>query len=414
MTTDLEDLQRSLALRRMRLTAAGLLVVMLLADAAARLGEDHFPLLSFLRAFSEAAIIGGLADWFAVTALFRRPFGLPIPHTAIIPRNKYRIGEALGNFVANNFLSPDVLLPKVRALNLAGRLASWLSQEGNARFSARRLAAAVPHLIAAMQDEPVRQMLRDAAAERLQAIQAAPLLSRILAILVAGGQHLALFDIGITAAREFVQTNQEQIYKTINDKSSWWVPEWIDVRLAKHIVSGLLETLEDMETPEHPWRLQFQGSVDGLINALAHAPETQRQAEALKEEIIGHPEVQAYLESLWLETKRALLADLALGGRIELALSGALSGLALRMGEESRLQDVVNAWSVRALSQLLVPNRTRIGNFMAGVVRNWDTQTLVGKMELQFGRDLQYIRINGTLVGGLAGVVVHALSRAFG
>jgi uncharacterized membrane-anchored protein YjiN (DUF445 family) len=339
---------------------------------------------------------------------------LPIPHTAIIPRNKYRIGEALGNFVANNFLSPDVLLPKVRALNLAGRLASWLSQEGNARFSARRLAAAVPHLIAAMQDEPVRQMLRDAAAERLQAIQAAPLLSRILAILVAGGQHLALFDIGITAAREFVQTNQEQIYKTINDKSSWWVPEWIDVRLAKHIVSGLLETLEDMETPEHPWRLQFQGSVDGLINALAHAPETQRQAEALKEEIIGHPEVQAYLESLWLETKRALLADLALGGRIELALSGALSGLALRMGEESRLQDVVNAWSVRALSQLLVPNRTRIGNFMAGVVRNWDTQTLVGKMELQFGRDLQYIRINGTLVGGLAGVVVHALSRAFG
>jgi uncharacterized membrane-anchored protein YjiN (DUF445 family) len=393
----------------MRLTATGLLFVMVLAAVAAWLGEGRYPFLSFLRAFAEAAIVGGLADWFAVTALFRRPFGLPIPHTAIIPRNKDRIGEAVGNFVANNFLSPNVLLPKVRALDLASRLSRWLRREGNARMLAKRMVSVIPSLIAATQDEPVRQMLRDAASERLRGISAAPLLSRILSLLVAGRQHLALFDIGINAARQFVEDNQERIHQTINEKSSWWVPEWIDSRLAKRIVGGLLETLKDMEAEDHPWRLQFQASVDGLIDALAHAPETQRQAEALKDEIIAHPEVQAYLESLWSETKRALLSDVTRGERMEIAVSGALSGLAARLGDDTRTHDLVNAWAVRAVLHFLVSNRARIGSFMAGVVRNWDARTLVDKMELQFGRDLQYIRINGTLVGGLVGVLVHAL-----
>ncbi len=414
MASPPDDSQRYRALRRMRLTAAGLLVAMLLADVAARLGEGRYPGLAYLRAFAEAAIVGGLADWFAVTALFRRPLGLPIPHTAIVPRKKDRIGDAVGNFVANNFLSPEVLLPKVRALDIAGRLSLWLGREGNARFAARRLTAAIPPLMAAMQDEPVRRMLRDAAADRLRGIAAAPLLSRILGILVAGGQHLALFDIGIKAGRDFIEVNQEQIHQAINEKSSWWVPEWVDSRLAKRIVGGLLETLNDMEAMDHPWRLQFQETVGRLIDTLAHAPETHDRAEAVKDEIIGHPEVQAYLESLWLETKRVLLADLASGDRIERALTGTLSGLSLHLKQDARLQEVVNSWAARAVLHLLVPNRQRLGAFMAGVVRNWDTGTLVGKMELQFGRDLQYIRINGTLVGGLVGLLVHALSAAFG
>lgn len=414
MSGNSDDLRRMRALRRMRLTAAGLLFLMVLADVAARFGQGHYPWLSFLQAFAEAAIVGGLADWFAVTALFRRPLGLPIPHTAIVPRNKDRIGDAVGNFVANNFLSPGVLLPKVRTLDVGGRLSVWLSHEGNARFAARRLIAAVPSLVAAMQDEPFRQLLRDAAAERLRKVAAAPLMSRVLRILVAGGQHLALFDIGITAAREFVQDNQEQIRQTINEKSSWWVPEWVDSRLAKRIVAGILETLSDMEQPHHPWRMRFQDSVEALIEALAHAPETRARAEVLKDEIIGHPEVQAYLESLWVETKRVLLEDLAAGNRIERALTSALSGLAVRLREDDRLREVVNGWAARAVLHLLVPNRQRVGAFMAGVVRNWDTDTLVGKMELQFGRDLQYIRINGTLVGGLVGLLVHALSHMVG
>ncbi|MDR3440925.1 DUF445 domain-containing protein [Telmatospirillum sp.] len=398
----------------MRSIATGLLLLMATVLVLARANQSIHPALAYVAAFAEAALVGGLADWFAVTALFRHPLGLPIPHTAVVPRNKDRIGDSLGNFVANNFLSPDVLLPKLKTLDVARRLADWLGREDHARLAAKRLAAAVPPLIAALQDEPVRQMLSNAALRRLHGIAAAPLMSRILTILVAGGQHLALFDIGLAAARQFVAENQESIRRSINEKSSWWVPEWIDSRLAKRILVGVEETLDEMAAADHPWRLQFQSSVESLIDRLAHAPETQARAETLKEELIAHPEVQAYLASLWTETKQMLLTDLAGGDRVERALAGALSGLAVHLVEDGRLRDLVNSWAVRIIFFMVVPNRQRLGNFMAGVVHGWDARTVVGKLELQFGRDLQYIRVNGTLVGGLVGLAIHAATTAFG
>ena len=405
-----DESKRARRLRRMRLVAGGLLLGMFGLFLAARHWQDGHPWLAYARAFAEAAMVGGFADWFAVTALFRHPFGIPVPHTAIIPRNKDRIGQSLGGFVANNFLSPEVLMPKVRARDLAGHLGLWLQVPANARFVARRITAAGPPLVAAMQDEPVRRMLREAAVGRLHHLAAAPLLSKILTILVAGGQHLALFDIGLEVARGFLISNQDGIYQRICDKSRWWVPDFVDQRLARRIIDGSLETLDDMQGEDHPWRLQFQDSVAGLIDRMAHAPESQARADALKEEIIRHPEVQTYLESLWLEVKRVILADLAGGDRIETVLTDGLSGFAVRLGEDAALREVVNSWINRAMLHVVVPNRTRIGIFMAGVVRNWDTPTLVAKLELQVGRDLQYIRINGTLVGGVIGLLIHTLS----
>jgi len=274
--------------------------------------------------------------------------------------------------------------------------------------------AMVPPLVAAMQDEPVRRMLREVAVERLRSVEAAPLMSRVLTILVAGGQHLALFDIGLDAARAFITDNQDSIRQTIGDRSGWWVPEWIDEKLAKRIVSGGLETIEEMRAPDHPWRLQFQDSVNALADRLAHAADTRAQAEALKNEIISHPEVQAYLESLWVEAKRVVLADLANGDRIARALTNALEGFGERLSADRALREVVNGWASRAVLHIVVPNRQHLGAFMAGVVRSWDTRTLVAKLELQVGRDLQYIRINGTVVGGLAGLIIHALAVALG
>ncbi|HIJ62828.1 MAG TPA: DUF445 domain-containing protein [Rhodospirillaceae bacterium] len=405
-----DESARARQLRRMRLVAGGLLVGMFGLFFAARHWQAAFPWLSYARAFAEAAMVGGFADWFAVTALFRHPFGLPIPHTAIIPRNKDRIGQSLGGFVANNFLSPDVLMPKVKAQDLARRLGSWLQVPANARFVARRITAAGPPLVAAMRDEPVRRMLREAAVGRLHHLAAAPLLSKILTILVAGGQHLALFDLGLEVARGFLLNNQDGIHQRICDKSRWWVPDFVDQRLARRFIVGGLETLDEMQSEDHPWRLQFQDSVARLIDRMANAPESLARAEALKEEIISHPEVQAYLESLWQEAKRVILADLAGGDRIETVLTDALSGFAFRLGQDAALREVVNSWINRAVLHVVVPNRTRLGAFMAGVVRNWDTPTLVAKLELQVGRDLQYIRINGTLVGGAIGLLIHALT----
>jgi uncharacterized membrane-anchored protein YjiN (DUF445 family) len=395
----------------MRLFAAGLLAVML----AALLLSLRFrgPVADTVGAFAEAALVGGLADWFAVTALFRHPLGIPIPHTAVVPRNKDKIGDSLGNFVANNFLSPDVLLPRLKSLDVATRLADWLGREDHADLAARRIAQAVPALVTALKDEPVRQLLRDAALAQLRGIRAAPLMARILTILEADGRHLALFDIGLEAARQFVDENQDGIRKAINERSSWWVPEWIDSRLARKIVSGVKETLDEMAGPDHPWRQQFQDGVDGLIDRLANEPETQAWAESLKDDIIAHPEVQAYLLSLWSATKRVLLAERADDDdRVERVLADGLSGLSGHLAADPILRDMLNDWAKRLLLRLVVPNRQRLGRFMAGVVHGWDSRTVVDKLELQFGRDLQYIRINGTLVGGLVGLALHAAMTA--
>jgi uncharacterized membrane-anchored protein YjiN (DUF445 family) len=408
--TSPEDLERRRVLRRMRTTAGGLLVLMLLLFLAAWHWEARYPWLSFVRAFAEAAMAGGIADWFAVTALFRHPLGLPIPHTAVVPRNKDRIADSLGSFIANNFLSPEMILRKLKAVDLASRLAHWLSQPDNARLAARRVVIAIPPLVAAMRDEPVRQMLHEAAVERLRAIAVGPLLARVLTVLAARGQHMALFSLGLEAARRFLLDNQHVIAEKIRDQSAWWVPRWLDARLAKRIVEGGLETLDEVCVPGHPWRQQFQDRVDHLIDNLAHSSETQASAEAVKEEIIRHPEVQAYLQSFGIEAKRVILADLAGGDRVERVLADALHNLGLRLREDQALREVMNAWANRAVLHLVVPNRHGLGAFLASVVQSWDTPTLVTKLELRFGRDLQFIRINGTVVGGLVGLVIHTLS----
>lgn len=408
------DFRKSREFRRMRLFAGTLLLVMLALLLVARRFTDAHPLMPYAAAFAEAALVGGLADWFAVTALFRHPLGIPVPHTAIVPRNKDRIGDALGNFVANNFLSPDVLAPRLRTLDVAARLGRWLGNGDNAAGAARRVAGVVPPFLSALRDEPVRQMLRDAALDRLKGIPAAPLMAKILKVLVAGGQHLALFDIGLVAARRFIDDNQDAIRQTINQKSSWWIPEWIDSRLSRRIVDGVLELLREMEASDHPWRLEFQEAVDGLIDRLAHEPETRGRAEVVKAEIIAHPEVQAYLLSLWSAVKSMVLDDLAGGDRIERLLAESLAGLSGRLERDAGLRDLVNGWATRILFHVVVPNRQRLGRFMAGVVKGWDSRTVVSKLELQFGRDLQYIRINGTLVGGLVGLAIHTVTVALG
>ena len=404
--------ERLRALNRMRLIASGLLAVMVVILAAAHWGMAYYPWLSYLRAFAEAALVGGCADWFAVTALFRHPFGLPIPHTAIIPRKKDRIGDSVGDFIANNFLSPDVLLPKITAADPARRVGEWLADPTHAQLAARRLTSALPALADALGDEPAGSLLRDAAITRLRRIPAAPLLARVLTTLVAGNQHLTLFDLGLDAGQGFILDHQDSIRQTVNEKSRWWVPEWLDEKLTKRIISGALSLVEEMRADDHPWRLNFQDSVASLIERLAHSSELHKQAEALKDDIIAHPEVQAYLASLWRQLKESAFADMAENGRLERATSQTLTSFASRLANDEALRNWLNRKISRAIALAVVPNRQRIGRFIAGVVHGWEAETLVDKLELQVGRDLQYIRINGTVVGGMVGLVIHALTAA--
>jgi uncharacterized membrane-anchored protein YjiN (DUF445 family) len=408
---------RAAQFRRMRLIAGGLLLAMFCVFLAATLAGRRFDWswLPFVRAFAEAAMVGAIADWFAVVALFRHPFGIPIPHTAIIARNKDRIGESLGAFICNNFLAPDVVAARLDTLDGAAKVARWLADPATAALLARRGAAMAPALLAGLEDDNVRAFVRSALGRTLRSVEAAPLTARILSALVARGHHQALFDRVVVAAEDFLIRNEEMIRARVSDRSWRFMPKWVDEKLADKVMVGLLETLHELRHPSHPWRGEFQAALDDFIARLTRDSVLQARAEAIKGEVLANPVIEDYLDDLWNAAKQRLEAGLAEDETVlRAALERALVAMGRRLEDDERLRAILNRWLRRAVDRAIVPYRGEIGAFIAGVVRRWDTRTLVDKLELQVGRDLQYIRINGTLVGGMVGLVIYSVARLLG
>jgi len=406
----IEAAQRAALLRQRRL-ATGLLVVMALLFLATRLlPEPSFAVL-LVRAASEAALVGGLADWFAVTALFRHPFGLAIPHTAIVPRNKDRIGDGLGRFVERNFLEPDLLTAKLRSLDLARRGSTWLAAPANARRLATRLAAAAPFLLDALGDQELRAFLRRTLRDQLSATNLAPPLGRLLEVMTQARHHQALFDRALLFTTELLIRNEERFYTIVSEKSSWWVPPSLDRTIAKRLLKGIYELLDELTAPDHEVRRGFDTAVAELIEKLKHSPEFHARVDALKHELVETPVVQEYLDAVWDELRRLVLADVqAPDSRLVTTLADALASLGRNLARDEAMRARLNATLERAIVDLAVPWRQEIGRFIAEVVHSWDTQTVTERVELVVGRDLQYIRINGTVVGALVGVALFLLS----
>ncbi|MDY0241284.1 MAG: DUF445 domain-containing protein [Rhodospirillaceae bacterium] len=406
--TDTAHAVRMRGLVRMRFLAGALLVLMAALVVIARLNEPRYPLLSYLRAFAEAAMVGGLADWFAVTALFRRPLGLPIPHTAIVTRNQDRIAISVGDFIANNFLSPAVLRARLKDGAFSLRLACWLERDDNAVRVSRRLGTVLPAVIEAFGNEPMRSLLRDAALDRLRRVDAGSLSARLLEALVAGGYHIVLFDRILNQAQRLVGGDPELIRRKVADRSGRWVPGWVDEKLAAQAVSGLEEMLDEMRAPDHPWRLRFNAALYDLIDRLDHDPAMRARAEALKNDLAAHPGVGVLVERMGADIRQWTEAGEDGTSRAEILSVRILAGIALRLKEDEALRAALDSWIEQAARALILPNREKLGAFVAGVIRGWDAPMLVDKLERQVGRDLQYIRINGTLVGGLVGLLLHA------
>jgi uncharacterized membrane-anchored protein YjiN (DUF445 family) len=398
-------------LRRHRSIAFGLLVVAALLFLATHFVEAPGFWVLLLRAGAEAGLVGGLADWFAVTALFRRPFGLPIPHTAIIPRNKERIGEGLGRFVEQNFLDPAVIEDKLRRGNVAQRLGRWLQSEDNSRLLAEQLLALGPEVVDSLDDREVREFFREAFSEQVGRADLVPVLSRLLRLLTESRQHQRLFDRGLELARSVLARNEDAIYERVEDRSAWWVPRRVDQRLAKSIVAGVEDLLSDLAQHEHPVRQRFDRAVAELIERLERSPDFRARVEELKAQLMASPEVHTAFGSVWDELKHMLLGALARPDSVlGETLAKSLQALGRTLEQDSDAQRRLNRRIEGVVSGLVVPFRTQIGAFMREVVRGWDTATVTERIELEVGRDLQYIRVNGTLVGALAGCVLFLLS----
>jgi uncharacterized membrane-anchored protein YjiN (DUF445 family) len=407
--------QRTAELKRMRLLAAGLLVLMTGVFAVTTALAAWWPFLVYPRAFAEAAMVGACADWFAVVALFRHPFGIPIPHTAIVPRHKKRIGDALGRFISVNFLAPDEVAAKLEKIDASGWISSWLNDTDNTRLAARRLHALLPPLLDFVHQEQIRTFSRGVIRNGIDSIAAAPLAARVLSVLVAHGHHDTIFDQAIEMARTFLREHRESIRQRVAKRSVSWLPNWVDGKLADAFVAGLLDTLAAARASDDPLRLQYRAAVNRLVIRLANDPEMFDQGERLKADVLDNSVVDGYLDWLSSEIEEKIKAEsVAPDGIVSSGLEHALLTLGNWLDTDNHIRAMINLWARQLVLSTVVPNRAEIGMFVAEVVARWDTKTLVDKLERQVGKDLQYIRINGTLVGGLVGLTIFMVTRAFG
>ncbi len=394
----------------MRFLATALLVLMLAIFVATSMALPHWPWLAYPRAFAEAGMIGACADWFAVVALFRHPFGIPIPHTAIVPNSKERIGIAIGRFTANNFLSPRVLAERIREVDISGWIGRWLAKPENARTAAQRVVSVLQQVLRALPRDDVNSLLTRAARHGADAIPAAPLASQVLALLWAHGELQTLVEQAIAFASNSLTKNRDAIRLKVSERSSRLIPKWIDGIVADRIVAGATRILEEMRESDHPWRVELAGAVERLIEDLASNPEMFERGEALKARLLANPVVGQQINTLW-QTIGQKLDTPETSRQLFEAVEGALIAVGTRVGGDERIGGGINRWLRVAVLRLVAPRRAEIASFIRKVVENWDTETLITRIELQVGRDLQYIRINGTLVGGAVGLLIFTITQ---
>jgi uncharacterized membrane-anchored protein YjiN (DUF445 family) len=404
-----EETARS-RLRRNRTLATGLLVLMGATFAGTHLVPSPGFGTLLVRSAAEAGIVGGLADWFAVTALFRYPLGLPIPHTAIIPNNKDRIGRTLGRFVERNFLTEEILLTKLRKAEAGRRIAEWLAAPGTAPLIAGAIATALPHVIRSLGSRDLHEFAQRTLGEQLRQADLAPIVGRVVQMLTASGEADVLFERAIGIAVRWLDENRGQIDELVQERSRWWIPKTIDRRIATAIVSGIADLLQSLRQPESEARLKFRAALADLTDELLNSPEQRDQLNASKNRILSHPDVQAWLASVWNELSRTVLDDLArpsskTRGALEQGLHLVGRALATDQAMQRHIDEVLER-----LARQLIAWRGEIGTFITDVVRSWDTATLTERLELVVGSDLQYIRMNGTVVGACAGCLIFLVT----
>ena len=410
------DRERAADLSRMKRIATAFLVgatvIFLLSHT---LGPDG-GVNGYIRAASEAAMIGGIADWFAVTALFRHPLGIPIPHTALIPKGKNQIGRTLGRFVQQNFLDPDVLSARLGEAGLSRRLGAWLVDDHNSQIVARQAAAVVGSTVQAMRDDELAGSLDEAVAARIRAIPAGPLLGRLLELVLEGNHHHALVDASLVGLDKALDANQDVLRGRIGQESPWWVPESLDDVVFARVMEALHRFFRDLaKNPHHELRLHIDARARDLAADLQNSPELIAKAESVKEELLNHPEFKAWSAGLWEKVKTGIIEaserpDSELRDRLVDATRS--SGRALL--DDEHTQDRVDKWITSVVAQVADQSQEEIAAFIASTVERWDATETSNRLELALGRDLQFVRINGTLVGGLVGVVIHTIVLLIG
>jgi uncharacterized membrane-anchored protein YjiN (DUF445 family) len=405
--------------RRMRMFATGLLVAMAGVFLVARYFRDAHPAWGYVLAFAEAGMVGGMADWFAVTALFRHPLGIPIPHTAIIPENKDRIADTMAMFLQENFLTVPVISRRIRTMNVAQGLGEFLAlpDRGDASQGSR-LRAGVANLIGdvleSLDQDKLGGIAKGALRNQLEKLDVAPLLGQLLGAAIADKRHMPLFEDFVRWAGGVLEDNETLIRDMIHQRANA-ILRWtkLDETLANAILDGLYKLLaETVVIPDHPVRVKMEEGLESLAHKLVHDAEMQAKVNSLKLEVLANPAFARWLDGMWERGRAALLrATRDPHGALTGQLGESLAELGGALRDDPRLQHLVNRFARRTVVGTAIRYGNQIVRLVSETVRRWDARTVTDRIEGAVGRDLQFIRINGTLVGGLVGVAIHLVDN---
>jgi uncharacterized membrane-anchored protein YjiN (DUF445 family) len=414
LTGSLDDPARARDLIRMKRLATGLfLMAAVVFLVCVLLGEESGAWVGYVRATAEASMVGALADWFAVTALFRHPMGLPIPHTAIIPRKKDQIGTSLGAFVQENFLTRTVVEERLAHIDVPGRLGAFLAAPGRAERLAGDAAAALGALTDLMKDEDLQPAVAALVDRKLRETPAAPALARVLELVVEGDRHQEVLSAGLTGLANFLAENRLVFRARLGDASPAWVPDWVDDRVFDRVFELLRGFLAEVgEDPRHELRRSYDKRLRAYVHALRTDPETAARVERFKEELLDHPAVRTWSGSLWSTAKNAVVTAAAdPDSELRTRVVGLIQHGARLLQEDPTVRELVQRHSRGAAGYVVERFAKDAADLVGATVARWDTEETSRRIELQVGRDLQWIRVNGTVVGGLAGLVIYTVAQ---
>lgn len=407
------DAEKAAALRRMKLVALGLLVVMAVIFVFAFALQKEYPWLQYVRAAAEGGMVGALADWFAVTALFKYPMGIKIPHTAIIPRRKDQIGASLGEFVETNFLSEQVVQEKLASVNIARRAGEWLATPAGADRVAKEGAALIRGIFKVLNDDDVQAVIEGMVRKHLLAPPWGPPVGKMAERIFHDGHHHKLVDLLVDRAADWVDDNHDTVTHLVSDRSPTWVPQFVDGLVGDKVYVEILKFVRAVQAdPNHQVRQSIDKYLNDLAQDLQHDPAMIARAEDIKAQVLGDPEVRELASRTWGTVKSALLGAVDdPDSELTIKFKAAVRDFGSRLVSDPELAGKVNTWIGDAAGYLVRTYRSDIAGVITDTVARWDAEETSQKIELQVGKDLQFIRINGTVVGSLAGLAIFTVAH---
>ena len=412
-----DDRERMSEIGAMKRTATLVLLGATVIFVIARiLEENSSSAWGYLRATAEAAMVGGIADWFAVTALFRHPLGIPIPHTAILPNRKDQLGRTFGSFVQTSFLAPDVLAERLLTFSVSERIADWLNEPGNAELAGEKAGSLASTVVRLLDDDEVGEFITTDVLGRVRDVDVAPIAGQVLDLVTEENRHHQLVDATLKGLAGMLAEQKSVLRQRFEQESPWWVPDAIDDRVFDKIYAGVNSFITEVRNdPDHEVRLHVDTKMRDLSVRLRESPEMAERANQLKDDLLTHPALKEWAVEIWSDLQDSIVAQTAdPDSALRARLTVGARALAHALANDPELKARVDRAAVEIVTTLAERYGAEVAGFVETTVQRWDATETSTRVELLLGRDLQIIRINGSVVGGLAGLVIYTLSRLIG